>query len=421
MTTLFIVPEGVIYYSDLKDWLRAIKTDAVLLTTNEKRIGKEKLLSDYPFCHVETFDNYYSNGLIEVRAMELHKQYKFERLVTVTEFDIIRSAMLRDELGIEGQGLDSANHFRDKFLMRDLACKAGLASPKYAKVNNVIDLLKFLQRVDLPIVVKPRDLAGTVGANVLKTEEDVEQFLSQRADDIHKSPTGSISETFVKGLMYHVDGFIHNGKEVVMLPSKYNNDGFAFFKGENLGSHALSDSNPLKKRLNDFARKICFEVLPTPQNMVFHLEVFHTPDDELVMCEIASRLGGGRINDTVKAVTGYDIKMGFVEAEANKGLEVIEQHQQPSGKLAGWLTIPQKEGTIEYIPEECPLEGVIGYRLSGKAGDKFDAPSTMGFNLVNFVIEGETELEVANRMEGAAQWFDETTIWITSQEESASA
>ena len=410
MTALCIIPQGFIYFSDLCDWQRIIQRDVVLLTSNENRISIEKLKSDYGFHHVETFENYYSNGMIELRAVELHEQYNFDRVAIITEFDVLRAARLRDKFSIEGQGLESARHYRDKYLMRSVSCQAGLPSPKFTSVTSALEISDFIKEVGLPIVIKPRDLAGSVGAHVLRTDEQCKTFFTQHLDDIYQSPMGSIAEQFVEGKMYHVDGIIHNGKEVVVAPFGFINDGFAFSRGDDYPIYSLEDTNPLKQRIIEYARTLIHDVLPSPQNLIFHLELFHTPEDELVLCEIASRMGGGRINDSMRVNTGVDPKMAYLEAEINPDLQVIEPFCTQTSDLAGWMLIPYKVGTLISAPETCPFEWA-DYRFSGKAGKQYGPPINMGISLASVVVRGNGEKDVIDKLQQVSQWFHAQEQW----------
>ena len=58
----------------------------------------------------------------------------------------------------------------------------------------------------------------------------------------------------------------------------------------------LSDENPIKSRMIDFTRDLLERALPMPENGLFHVELFHTPDDQILLCEAACRLGGCIVN-----------------------------------------------------------------------------------------------------------------------------
>ncbi|MFE9118738.1 EamA family transporter [Streptomyces sp. NPDC007172] len=61
-----------------------------------------------------------------------------------------------------------------------------------------------------------------------------------------------------------------------------------------------------QKRLEEFFDRT-LAAFDVPPATAYHLEVFHTPDDRLVLCEIASRVGGDRIPVLTRATYGVDL------------------------------------------------------------------------------------------------------------------
>jgi len=57
---------------------------------------------------------------VEYLALKLFDVYHFTHVIYQAEQDIIRAARIREELGLPGQSVVSANCFRDKCVMKQM-------------------------------------------------------------------------------------------------------------------------------------------------------------------------------------------------------------------------------------------------------------------------------------------------------------
>ena len=132
------------------------------------------------FDHVELFENYDHNGNVEIRAIELHNVYRFKKIFTISEADILRAALLRDYLGIDGQTYKSATVFRDKLFMYECAEKGNINVPVSRKVNSSIDIYDFKNHFGFSFVMKPTCGYGSIGVSVIQNDKDLVNTLKQK-------------------------------------------------------------------------------------------------------------------------------------------------------------------------------------------------------------------------------------------------
>jgi hypothetical protein len=75
-----------------------------------------------------------------------------------------------------------------------------------------------------------------------------------------------------------------------------------------IAGYSLLPSNPLVERLSEFIESVInalgSDPHPNPPTFPFHAEAWHTPDDEIVLCEIASR--GGTFDDNISEFLPID-------------------------------------------------------------------------------------------------------------------
>lgn len=392
------------------EWLRDDPRPKVLLTARQIHEEYREDLAEWaPFyAHVEQFDAYNVNGDIELRALELHERFGFERILANFEFDLPRAARLREQLGLPGQSVASANAFRDKVAMKDLCRARGLAVGEYRRARSATDILEFVAAHGYPVVVKPANGGASLDTHVLRGDADLRALLERGLVPRFDFVPNLIVERFVPGEMYHVDGLVVDGEIALIWPSRYINNTLSFKDDVALGSLTLDPGTRLTERLRAFTRAV-LAALPTPPTTTFHAEVFHTPDDELVLCEVASRTGGAKVAATLELAFGIDINEAWYRALC--GLPLAKSPRELAGSgpngAAGWHLIFPRPGELRTAPAACPLPGIVDYALLAQPGQRLAAAYHSTDTLASFVVAGADAAEVRARIASAERWFFE--------------
>lgn len=399
--SILILSKTAYAKSPFDTWLKELNEDLVILSSERRK-------KDYMhYMHAEFFDHYEKTPLIELRALNLYKSLPFRTVIATSEFDILRASRIRNYLGIEGQSYDSANAFRNKIIMKTILKEGGLPVPSFRAVTSVIDICEFSEHHGFPIVVKPVYGSGSSDVFILKNEIDIMKFAQSEIK------FNLEVESFIKGEMYHIDGFIVDNEIRFIWPSKYINGCLAFQDKSFNGSFLLDESNPLFNRLNMFVKKALI-LLPTPRNTSFHAEVFHTFTDELVFCEVACRTGGGLIRETIKEC--FDLDLTQMSVQAQCGLNIRLANKYPRLKAGGFLLIPTREGVLTSLPKQYP-EWVTLKVIEGEPGERFTASDSSVATIARFCIQGDSQNQVEERILELAELFENYTKWEIREEE----
>ena len=384
--------------------------EAVLLTDVGKVPTGELEAYRKLYREVVELEGYESAGLMELTAEALHRRHSFTKIVAISEFDLIRAGRLRDRWKIQGQGYDSAIAFRDKLVMKQFAERGDIKVPASRRVDTAVDILEFVEQHGYPAVVKPILGSGAVTTHIVRDDTDLRRVL---ATDVVRAelPASFEIEQFVSGRMYHVDGILSDGRPVVCWPSTYVNECHNFASGKALGSYQLEAANPLSGRLNAFAHKL-LRALPTPRDGAFHIEAFHTPGDELVLCEVTSRVGGPRIPDAHEVGFGLHLVRALVRALAGVPLDLPPSKRlEAPHRLGGFLLIPARSGTLIKAPTCCSLPGVLDFQMLQEPGSQgTDAVEPTDF-VATFVFEAACESDMRARIDAATTWFEQNASW----------
>ncbi|MEU7583936.1 ATP-dependent carboxylate-amine ligase [Streptomyces sp. NPDC041068] len=348
--------------------------------------------------------DYREGGEAERTALDLALRIRPDAVIARMESDLLRAARLRELLGVPGQDFASTLAFRDKIHMKNLVRRSGIEVPEFAPIRVVLDLLGFVREHGYPVVVKPALGSGSTGTQVLRGPADLTGLLAEGL------PEHAEVERFVEGQMYVVDGLVAAGAPVATFVSRYLNDCLSFHDGIYLGSAQLSREHPLTERLIGHAREV-LAALPTPECTTFHLEVWHTPDDRLVLCEVGSRTGGALTSPAVHAATGFDLDEQWFRAQvAPETLTGTGVHGVPPGRSAGWVVFYPERGTLAALPQDPP-PFVVEERLRATVGATYQGGVKSAHYLAAYVLTGADDQEVERNAAELARWFAAGVRW----------
>ncbi|WP_028777075.1 ATP-grasp domain-containing protein [Shimazuella kribbensis] len=386
------------------DWYESLGEELFLLTSDEI---VDFFLKD-KFAYIETFSDFWSNPMVMRRAMQLHKKHTFRKIIGPTELDMIRSAKLREHLNIEGlQSSDSALQYRDKVYMKDKVKAGGLRVPRYRRLHDEMDLLSFIDENGFPVLLKPLSAFGSIGVKVLWSEHDLDDYLRSKPIFL-----GYEAEEYIEGTLYTVDGVVINDEVVFISTSEYVGGNLIDLDSSGInGNWILHPTNPLSKRLIAYTKKM-IQALDTPKHAVFHAELFHTVDDDIVLCEIACRCPGSHLPHCIDYTYDVDlVKLMFqIHVETPIHLPNDGENHNPE-KLYGFVYFTPKEGRIVSLPIDNPPDWVVDYQLLGKVGQEYPKDVNYDYPYAYMIFESETEEGLKARTVEICEWFTSRVEW----------
>ncbi|MET9356582.1 ATP-grasp domain-containing protein [Streptomyces sp. NPDC006617] len=233
------------------------------------------------------------------RALLLHRELSFQRVVTVRERFLTTAARITDALGLTGNPLTTVLTLKDKALMRRHPGMYDSAGSVRARVlRGPEDVDDFVASAGLPVVVKPRDGSGSEGVLVVRGEADVATARGRAA----RQPEGLLVEEFLDGPEFSVESFTAHGLHHVLAVTEK-------FTGDN----AVEVGHVVPARIDSSRRE---ELEATARGFLdavgltegpAHTEIILTPRGPRVV-ESHNRPGGDGIIDLVRHVRGVDIR-----------------------------------------------------------------------------------------------------------------
>lgn len=154
-----------------------------------------------------------------VACEKVRKKYGgLHQILGVLEPLQVPLAQVRAHFGIPGTDAKTADLFRDKARMKDALRAASLPTARHQLITCLADAVSFIQRVGLPIVLKPPAGAGCKATWRIRNLED----LNSAIHAVHPSKENpTLAEEFLKGREYCFDTITLNGKVVFENVSRY--------------------------------------------------------------------------------------------------------------------------------------------------------------------------------------------------------
>jgi biotin carboxylase len=221
-------------------------------------------------------------------ASHLARRVAIDRIVPLDDFDLEKSAALREHLRVPGMGETTTRYFRDKLAMRLRADEAGVPVPPFVHVLNEARVRAFCARVAPPWVLKPRLEAGTIGIKKVQSEAELWPIV----DGLGDRASYHLLEQFVPGAVYHVDSVVYEREVLAAV---------GLVRG------------------------------------VSHTEFIHGADGRWYFLETSARVGGAHIVELVEAATGVNLWAEWAKLELAGG---TAPYAPPSlrGDYAGLVT-----------------------------------------------------------------------------------
>ena len=312
-------------------------------------------------------------------AMRL-RPHRPEAILATTERSVELAAHLREALGLPGVGVEAARRCTHKGAMKTAIRAAGIACADFVLAEEGLSRDALVERLGLPLVVKPCLGSGGRGTSVVRRHADVPARLE----------AGWVAEAFVAGVEMSAEGIGWGGAMRGMSATQY-----LVPREANVVPAALGDE------ATDAVRRVhgaAWAALGVERGMT-HLEVF-LGDDGPVFGELAVRPPGGHLMRLIGLAYGVDAWATWIGIERGQAVDFPDR---PERAAAVWILHPgagvveQADG-IEAVRE---MPGVVEATLRARPGDVVPPRAGSGEEVGHIVVEGATAEEARARLEAA--------------------
>jgi hypothetical protein len=403
---LLLAPPKILLENAEDEWLDATGAEVTILTCRSQEQAVRRHLPALDG-RLRFFDRFNDNPQVELDGLDLARERGPSRVVALAEVDLLRAARIKDRLSGGATNHEARTLlYRDKYLMKQRLAEHGIRVHPMAPIGSALDLRDFIDAYGYPVVAKPRDGRGSGGVRVLRGPEDLRAYLAgQPATTFHNL----MVERFVDAPMYHVNGFYREGRPVFISPVSATIGCLEFLDGRSLGVAMLDPDDPLRARCVALARDIVERALPPQRTFLFYLELF-LHEGDLVVCEIAARLGGNGVNQEIQEAFGINPRFELIRAERGVGRPAPRELLRPE-RLVGYISVPPREARLDGFPEIAAHPYVRSYRVTGERGRRYEKMKLTNAEIVCAVLEGGSEAELVARLREFDAWVARTFVW----------
>lgn len=301
---------------------------------------------------------------VRTLAAGLIESQKASWIVAPTERFVLMAGELRSRFGLPGTNRATAILFRDKVSMKAHAQSVDVSVPSYAIVDTEDDL----NGVDWSRgkhVMKSRYGVGSMNVHYVNSQSMAISLWRQGI----WHPGDCEIEEYVPGTMYHCDSVIYNSKVWFTTVARYLTEQ-AKFRSTFMDGSVLLSQGPLRERIERFSEHLlsAFRL----DNGVAHLELFHTPDDKLVFCEVAARPAGGWIDRMIERAYGVNLVECAIRLDL--GLEPLARSREGTTSAA-WACVGfYPPASRLYLRQIQDCNGVVDSAVFDYAGDSMGEP-----------------------------------------------
>ena len=215
------------------------------------------------------------------------KHGKVDKLFGALEHIQVQLADVRASLGLGGLSPVAARNFRDKAQMKDVLQSAGLPCARHHEVKSSSDAWQFAAKVGYPLVLKPREGAGSKGTFRVDGDKDLaEALLVVRPSDLRPA----VIEEFVTGDEFSFEVLSLAGKPLWHSLTRYLPNPLDVVRNPWIQWCVLLPKEVEDPRYDD-VRKAGYAALQAlgMDTGMSHMEWFRRPDGRLAISEIAAR------------------------------------------------------------------------------------------------------------------------------------
>lgn len=287
---------------------------------------------------------------------QLGRPQKIDRVIALEEFDVVTAGLIREHLSIDGMTSAEARVFRDKLLMRVRAGRAGIKVPDFVHVLNYDELRDYMSRVPAPWVMKPRSDVSAIGIKKLEDSEQVWRAIDalDARENLRERSPYYLLERYVAGDVFHVDSLVSDGKVVFAGASAYGRPPMdVTHQGGVFISRTVRRGSEVERKLLRLNRKL-IAALGLVQGAA-HAEFIRSAEDgEFYFLEIASRVGGAFIAETLEAASGINIwrEWAGIEMRDGRGSYKLPPQRKEYAGIVLSLARQEYPDTSSYADEE---------------------------------------------------------------------
>jgi biotin carboxylase len=340
---------------------------------------------------------------VEQRVLAVHVEHRIDAVLCLIDIRLTEAARLAHRLGLRHLNPASAALLRDKFSVRSRLLECGLAQPDFALAETNAQVREAVERLGLPVLIKPADGYGSQNIVVLREPEDLDPLLSPLDEMLPcradyglgvRANDRLLVERYMAGSFIGCDTFTADGQhwmlgvheKLLFAPPSFAMRGSCF-----------TPDGPEFAAIADYAFAL-LEAVGFDCGAA-HIEMMLTADGPRLV-EINPRLVGAKMPRLIGYALGRSLHADLIAVHLGQSLPVAVPAQRTVGVLR-WV-VADRAGALDHVDLPSLDDPRIRcVEMLKKAGDAvrppFDNADRIGYVMVCDPVRSEAE-QLADRV-----------------------
>jgi biotin carboxylase len=260
---------------------------------------------------------------------EIARTERIDVLVALEEYDVMHAAVVREHLRLAGMGTTTARLFRDKLGMRVKALEAGITVPDFVHVLNEDELRYYMSHVPPPWVLKPRSDVSAVGIQKIDRAELVWQAIAalDQRPALNERSSYYLLERYIPGEVYHVDALVDQKRVLFAGVHRYWRPPLDVAHQGGVFVTTTVERGSVEERALAAMNQALVRALGLVRGATHAEFIRGAADGRFYFLEIAARVGGAFIADTLEAASGVNLWREWARLELSTA---SQRYQLPS-------------------------------------------------------------------------------------------
>jgi len=324
-------------------------------------------------------------------ALENKEKYNISAVYCGNDFGLLAVECIKQVLNLPHNSIETAIRCINKKLMKDCWIRDGVPTPEGYSINSLDEAKMAIERVGLPIIVKPVDSSGSQGISFVENREELPYAIQEAFK--HTKSKFVLIEKFIEGTHHDVNGFFYNKKfykcgvmDRYFTPFPY----CVPIRGYYPSALPKQIIDKIYKVTEKAAKSIGIEEGPVKGDIVLS-------DDNVYIYEISNRFHGdvstSHLYTFCRSVSPIELYMQTLYQQR----EVYNGDMPTPNNICGWYVLNFKPGKINEIKgldRARNIRGVEKILLNKKVGDTIN-PLKDNTDVPGFVwICGKTRKDI---------------------------
>jgi len=324
------------------------------------------------FDHVLTGDPHQSASALQaVRDFERTHGMKPEAVIPVNEMSLYPALEIAQAYGLPFLSRRAVEQARNKAAMKQAFYRQGVSTARHEVFRDLDEMKRAIQRLGLPVVVKPCEAAHSIGVKLIRTAEEIEpafRYCSAGLEEVREhwrihNPLFQVEQYIEAEREVSVEVFNQGDQRcVTAVTEKYLTPPPYFAEV----GHMVPGAESGNEALRQLALEACRALELT--HGVAHVEVRIDAQGRLFVVEVAARPGGDCIMDQVERAYGVNMYQLHIRSYLGQPQQ-LPRELRPRGTSA-IAFMQTRAGTVTRVtpPRQLPAEVTSVYILA-REGD----------------------------------------------------